>query len=418
MLIVKDKEDDLLQMCAEADENELDSLCELLADGEVNINCTNHYQNERTPLMQICRFHTGKNFPTLFDTILQREDLNVTGQDSQGNSALHLLCIFNFEHVTLDVVNRFLQRGLVASLKDRVGYNALLCLVNCRLSNCKELVEIIRAFIDSDDKFDIHTTAPDGHSVLTLLCLCCGGDKLLETIQFLAVDLKMDVRRKIENGSNVLHLLSQNSSLNSAKQFVDAVQLLIQCGADVGAVDEYGETALTLLCRFSEITNLSDAVRFLVADLKLNPTHLNNAGDNALHSLCANESENGDLVSVARFLIDNGGLDVQAKVKNGKNSALHILCCKKNCSIDLLRVLIEKKIDLNARNIEGYNALHLVCRHHPEKKNLIDLIRFLVDAGIDAQSRTLRGFSVIHILWEKEGKIGNVSDIIQLLIDG
>lgn len=194
--------------------------------------------------------------------------------------------------------------------------------------------------------------------------------------------------------------------------------ILIQCGADVGAVDEYGETALTLLCRFSEITNLSDAVRFLVADLKLNPTHLNNDGDNALHSLCANESENGDLVSVARFLIDNGGIDVQAKVKNGKNSALHILCCNKNCSIDLLRVQIEKKIDLNARNIEGYNALHLVCRHHPEKKNLIDLIRFLVDAGIDAQSRTLRGFSVIHILWEKEGKIGNVSDIIQLLIDG
>jgi ankyrin repeat protein len=149
----------------------------------------------------------------------------------------------------------------------------------------------------------------------------------------------------------------------------------------------------------------------------LNLNHQNNEGENALHSLCINESKNGDLASVARFLIDKG-IGVQSKVKNGKDSALHILCSNENCSVELLRVLIEKGIDLTARNIEGDNALHLVCRHHPEKENLLPLVRFLINAGIDAQSRTPSGSSAIYILWENEDEIANVFDIMQLLIDG
>ena len=252
-------------------------MLELLAvNKDININCINPL-SKRTPLMQICKFQTGKEFLTLFDAIFQWEDLNVTSQDSQGNSAIHFLCIFNNKNVTLDVINLFFQRdGLVASLKDRVGYNALHCLLSSGWSDCEGLAAIIRSFIDSDAKFDIHATTPDGHSILTLLCLFCGGEKLLETIRFLVVDLKMNVHLKTEyNGSNVLHLLAQNCSLTSAKQFVDALQLLIECGVDVGAVDEDGETVLTLLGRFSEIANLSDAFRFLVNDLKLNPNHQN-----------------------------------------------------------------------------------------------------------------------------------------------
>lgn len=132
-----------------------------------------------------------------------------------------MLCISNYENATLNLVNRFFQRnGSIASLKDRVGYNALQCLVSSGRSDCEGLVGIIRSlFIDSDAEFDIHALTPDGNSILTLICLYCGGEKLLETIQFLVVDLKMDVRCKIENNaSNILHLLSQNSSLASARQ--------------------------------------------------------------------------------------------------------------------------------------------------------------------------------------------------------
>ena len=404
----------MLELCDEANVDELASLCELVADKEVNINCTN--RDKRTPLMQICKFQKGKNFIPVFDAILQREDLDVSGQDSRGNSALHLLCRFNRENVTVEVVKRLFQRGLCASLKDRIGYNALHCLLNSNLSDCKDLIGVIRSFIDSAAEIDIHAAASDGHSVLTLLCFYCGGEKLIEAIQLLAVNLKMDVRHKIENGSNVLHLLSQNALLTSAKPFVDAVLLLIQCGADVGAVDENGESALTLLCGYSEIKNLIDAVRFLVVDLKLNLNHQNKEGENALHALCSNESQRGDLASVARFLVDNG-IDVQAKAKSGKDSALHVLCSNEHCSIDLLRVLIGNGIDLNSRNIEGDNALHILGRCYPRKKNLLDLVRLLVNAGIDVQSRTLGGYSAVHILWENEDEIENVTDIIQLLIN-
>jgi len=367
--------------------------------------------------MQICKFQEGENFTAVFDALLQREDLDVTGQDSQGNSALHLLCTFNCENVTADVVDRLLRRGLDASLKNRIGYNALHCLLSGRLSDCKDLIGVIRSFIDYDGNFDIHAAASDGHSVLTLLCLYCDGEKLLEAIQLLVVDLKMDIRHKNENESNVLHLLSQNALLARAEPFVDAFKQLIRCGADVGAVDENGESSLTLICGYSEIKNLNDAVRFLITDQKLNLNHQNEDGENALHALCSNALQNEDLASVACFLIDNG-INVQAKVKNGKDSALHILCSNEHCSVDLLQVLIEKGVDLNATNIEGDNALHLLCRHYPGKENLIDLVRLLVDAGIDVQSRTLGGSSAVHILLENEDEIENVFDVVQLLIDG
>ena len=179
------------------------------------------------------------------------------------------------------------------------------------------------------------------------------------------------------------------------------------------AVNGHGDTALTLLCRYSHLTHLLDAVRFLVLDFQLEPTQQNQDGENALHSLCANETET-DFASVFR------GVLVNTKASNGTDTALHYLCSKGNhssSSVALLRFLIEQKIPIEERDSEGDNPLHELCRYSESAEHFIDLVRVLVEAGIDVQSRAFNGSTAMGILLKREDQVVNVSEIIQLLIN-
>lgn len=153
----------------------------------------------------------------------------------------------------------------------------------------------------------------DRYTALILLCRYGYGEKLVDAVQLLVGDCKINPNNKTEHGSNAIHFLCQNPSLKSAKQFKSVVELLVNHGADAKAADGHGDTALTLLCRYSKISNLLDAIHFFVLDFQLEPTQTNQEGENALHSLCANESDT-DLVSVARFLIVDRRVFVNTKV--------------------------------------------------------------------------------------------------------
>ena len=266
-------------------ESEAARILELVAKMEVDINYTNNVG--RTPLMQICKFSLNENFSSkFFDAIFQREDLDVGLQDSQGNSALHLLCSFNKKNAVRNVITRFIERGMNPNATNCSSYNVLHSLLDTDTSDCEDLVAVIRLFIDSG--IDIHAQTPNGNTALTFLCIHCGNGKLFEAVQLLAVDSKMDVGHKKEYGTNAFHLLCQNVALTDAGQFVEVVKLLIDCGIDVQTTDIRGSSALTELCRLSKITKLFEAVRFLVTDLKLAVNHETEDKENALHCLCLN----------------------------------------------------------------------------------------------------------------------------------
>ena len=416
---MQEAEDELLKLCASGDlsESDTDRLCVLAADVQVRINCCD--VEGRTPLILLCKFNNfGNSFLHCFEALNLRTDLDVTIQDNQGKTALHWLLYWNRKNATVDIVKRLLQRGIGINTLDRFGYNLLHCLfLKSHLPVTEEMLNVIRLLISCG--INAQALTHDRYTSLILLCRYCYGEKLVDAFQLLVGECKIDPYSKTEHGSNAIHYLCQNSSLKSAEQFKAVVRLLVSHGADVKAVNGHGDTALTLLWCYSHLTHLLDAVRFLVLDFQLEPTQQNQDGENALHSLCANETET-DLDSVARFFVVDRGVLINTKASNGTDTALHYLCSKGNhssSSVALLRFLIEQNIHIEERDSEGDNPLHELCRYSESAEHFIDLVRVLVEAGIDVQSRAFNGSTAMGILLKREDQVVNVSEIIQFLIN-
>ncbi|XP_045035389.1 serine/threonine-protein kinase/endoribonuclease ire-1-like [Daphnia magna] len=108
------------------------------------------------------------------------------------------------------------------------------------------------------------------------------------------------------------------------------------------------------------------------------------------------------------------GINLNAKDDDGRN-ALHLLC--RNYSspklTDAIELLIENKIDVNAKDNDGLNAIHYLCRYHLSH-NLIKAIEILIHFGIDAKATTNDGSNALHYL-SRYNPTSNLLDAIEIL---
>ena len=131
-------------------------------------------------------------------------------------------------------------------------------------------------------------------------------------------------------------------------------------GADVGARDQIGRTALHML-----------AVKGTAADLQL--------------------------------LMDRG-VDVNLQDNDG-NTLWHHAIEHKDKEICLL--LLKNNVELNAINQQGMSALHLACM----KVENVDYISFLVESGADINQRTEFGELPYDLALENELLNKNIDQI-------
>jgi hypothetical protein len=89
-----------------------------------------------------------------------------------------------------------------------------------------------------------------------------------------------------------------------------------------------------------------------------------------------------NLIEIVKLFVDKN-IDVNWKT-NGVWNALLSLCryYDKENLIHIVRLLIEKNIDVNCKNTNGWNALHFVCRFQPPSR-LFDLVQLLVQHKVD-----------------------------------
>ena len=111
------------------------------------------------------------------------------------------------------------------------------------------------------------------------------------------------------------------------------------------------------------------------------------------------------------------GIDVNGK-DNDRRNALHLLCRFNSNEklIDAIKLFIQLGINVNGRDIRGRNALHLLCAHNSNKK-LIDAVKIFIELGIDvktngdnADARILLRHNI-----ELHQKKETVDNIIQIL---
>ncbi|XP_046462834.1 sensor for unfolded proteins in the ER ire1-like [Daphnia pulex] len=109
------------------------------------------------------------------------------------------------------------------------------------------------------------------------------------------------------------------------------------------------------------------------------------------------------------------GVDVNKKNKDGDN-ALHLLCCNNSSErlIDAIKILIQHGIDVNEKNNYGDNALHISCLHNSSKR-LIDAIKLLIQLGINVNEKDEDGRNALHLMcWNNSSE--RLIDAIKLLI--
>ncbi|EFX78333.1 hypothetical protein DAPPUDRAFT_246435 [Daphnia pulex] len=109
------------------------------------------------------------------------------------------------------------------------------------------------------------------------------------------------------------------------------------------------------------------------------------------------------------------GIDVNGKDEDG-NNALHLLCTNHSSErlIEAITPLIESKIDVNGENNYGSNALHLLCLNN-SSKGLIEAMKLLIQQGIDVNRKDNYGRNALHYLCFSNSS-DKLIDAIQLLI--
>ena len=169
-----------------------------------------------------------------------------------------------------------------------------------------------------------------------------------------------------------------------------------------------------LMCANYSPDNLDAAVRLLVYQ-KNDPSEYKSWGSLLILSRIYWRN---NLFEIVRHLFEVDGIDVNAKNKDNWN-ALHIFSTSQHGRIenliDIVRLLIEKGIDVNAKTKNNMNALHYLCQTYVGD-NLIEIFRLLIDSGIDVNATTRNHWNALQLAC-RYYKGRNLIDIVRLFID-
>ncbi len=233
-----------------------------------------------------------------------------------------------------------------------------------------------------------------------------GGDPNLET----------------DSGYTLLHAATEHSSPEIVKMLIEAkanvqahdrrglpplqlassanIPLLIQAGADVNEVGEYGVTAL------------SEA---LIDRRDKGAQALLRAGATLSDIGWSRILEHADVGHVMSLLAETG----QINFRDGQGNTALIAASKEGLH-DLGRLLIVSGIDINARNRDGDTALHCALRYLAEQ---LDIARdaeavpgMLLDSGANASMINFEGETALHLA-ARGDDTGTVKRLLELGAD-
>ncbi|XP_045023135.1 uncharacterized protein LOC116934838 [Daphnia magna] len=131
-----------------------------------------------------------------------------------------------------------------------------------------------------------------------------------------------------------------------------------------------------------------------------------------LLQLCARDSRLDLSLKIKNFI--PFGININVKDNDGSN-ALHLLCryYSRYELIAAINLVIQSGIDVNARDYNGLNALHYVCRYN-SSRIIIDAIQNLIKLGIDPKAKTKDGSNALHYLTRYNSK-SDLNSVIKIL---
>jgi ankyrin repeat protein len=154
--------------------------------------------------------------------------------------------------------------------------------------------------------------------------------------------------------------------------------LLVECGADVNALDSSGESPL----HFAARAGLTAAAQYLLdhGSTTLNTPSAATRGGSAGGWTPLHVAVRAGKVPVAHLLLDRGA-DIEAR--DGAQRTPLILSAESN-TMDVVRLLVERGANINAAALRGYTALLWASRNR-----FSDMVDYLVARGASIDSAML-----------------------------
>jgi len=125
-------------------------------------------------------------------------------------------------------------------------------------------------------------------------------------------------------------------------------------------------------------------------------------------------------MDLVQLLIVEKGVFIDVKSVNiFQWNAFHLLCQYQYAHKSLLQIvqlLLQEGVDVNAKTQEGYNALHILCGKYDHQEDLLlDLVSLLKESGIDLKAKTNEGFTASYILRNINPAGNRMTKVIELL---
>lgn len=250
-------------------------------------------------------------------------------------------------------------------------------------------LEALRLFIQIKGNDAANLKNSSKGTLLGAVCEDIQTERHIEAIQFL-LESGADVNAEIYSGHSALSLACFNYQCDLA---IKAIQVLLDAGANVNTKSSFFFKPLTVLIRFFPINrNRADAIRLLIS--RGADVHGSQDGINLLTLTAANTvSEDG--LEVMKLLIQHN-LDINAGIRNG-HTILTLACHAQNYCIDVVRFLLE--IRVQAKEADVFACLSMNA--DPEICRL--LLMNLEPISIDiikhaARQRSLQPFLIKYVL--------------------
>ena len=284
----------------------------------------------------------------------------INDKNGDGDTALHVYC--KYDCCRKCCTEYILHNDYInVNLFDKEGYTALHCAIEASYGDNYDNVDILlkdeRVRVDIKNRYTHETP-------LHTACKFCN----VMVIRLILEKSKKSIHAKDRNGSTPLMVAVEfffTKTIQKQYDFVQAVILLLEAGADVNCTDKNRVTPLQYLCK----TNTNDllpenieALRDLV-DCLLNNKYIDVNGadrykNTALHLAC----KYGNIAMVTR-LLEHG--DIQLEILNNRKHTPLMMIINMNTNNNHLRILDilirQGRANVNCKTDAGRTLLHQAC---------------------------------------------------------
>ena len=311
---------------------------------------------------------------------LLNETTDLTAQDADGNTALHLAAVKSTEDVIEFLLDNGADRNIANDFQQSpfllaLGYTRDLNIVKLLYKNSADLT-----VQDERGNTALHIAAARGAQDVVQFLINKGADRnALDkdgAIPFqVAIALARDfnIVQLLYNDTSDLTIRTGkgNTALHFAamKAAADVVTFLLDKGADLKALDNQNRTPLMVAIIVGRHFNITKLLYHDTSDLTAQST----SGNTVLHLAAMDGTED-----VVQFLLDKGA-DKRALGYRNRIPFLSALWASRD--LNIIKLLYEDVSDLTARDDKGDTALHLATAG-----GAIIVAAFLLDKGADRKA--------------------------------